>query len=105
MANNNISKHLKNNKVGTKKQHKSGISKLNCGTYSKVYVGQTCRNLERRRKEQFLCFVTNNLLIIIIFNETVDTICTKHLTEGNYSDRIKFVTYNIMEIESQNQHF
>ena len=32
---------------------KSGIYKINCKQYEKVYIGQTKRNLETRTKENF----------------------------------------------------
>lgn len=59
---NTLGKFIKNNKTKTKKEQKSGIYQLNCGTCPKIYIGQTGRSFYKRIKEHKDCYrlQTNN---------------------------------------------
>lgn len=59
-TNNSLGKIIKNNKDKTTKENKSGVYKLNCGSCSKSYIGQTGRSFKTRIKDHYDSFTKNN---------------------------------------------
>ena len=55
-TNNTIGKYIKNNKSKTKKDCKSGVYLLNCGSCPKFYIGQTGRSFQKRINEHKFSF-------------------------------------------------
>ena len=53
---NTLGKLIKNNKAKTKKEQKSGVYQLKCGTCPKIYIGQTGRSFYKRIKEHKDCY-------------------------------------------------
>lgn len=50
-TNNSLGKFIKNNKDKIKKEDKSGVYKINCGTCNNYYIGQTGRSFKQRLNE------------------------------------------------------
>lgn len=56
---NKLGKFIKNNKSKVKKQDKSGVYRLKCGSCDKVYIGQTGRPFKKRINEHKRSFLNN----------------------------------------------
>lgn len=82
-TNNNLSKHILNNKPTQNKMKQSGVYELSCKGCHKKYVGRTCRNFSKRLKEHKRSYI----------NHQTDSSYANHLLSENhgFNDELKIL--------------
>ena len=79
-TNNNIGRFIKNNKEKTSNINKSGVYKLNCGTCTKEYIGQTGRSFKKRISGHLFAYT----------KQKTDSAYANHLIEHNHKFNEQF---------------